>query len=151
MGHGVVSWRNMLISANMSLCFSGPLGDHGGPEWTQNYLILCILKPCRSDLVLGNIKIFSHFLLLRNTEMAKVAEILPLESQWYIYSASSIPWLLTITNNTWKKVQLHLRIWLKRVPKGLIDNKSSLIQVMAWRRTGGKPLPETMPIQFIGA
>ena len=32
--------------------------------------------------------------------------------------------------------------------KGPIDNKSALIQVMAWRRTGVKPLPEPMLAQF---
>ena len=33
-------------------------------------------------------------------------------------------------------------ISLKFVPKGPIDNKSTLDQVMAWCRTGDKPLPE---------
>ena len=44
-------------------------------------------------------------------------------------------------------------IWisLEFVPKGLIDNKSALIQVMAWRRTGGKPLPEAMRTKFTDA
>ena len=37
-----------------------------------------------------------------------------------------------------------ISIWipLKFVPKGPINNKSALVQVMAWRRTGDKPLPE---------
>ena len=34
------------------------------------------------------------------------------------------------------------------VPKGPIDNKWALVQVMAWRRIGDKPLPEPMLIQF---
>ena len=33
----------------------------------------------------------------------------------------------------------------------LIDNKSSMVRVMAWCRTGDKPLPESMLTQFIGA
>ena len=37
---------------------------------------------------------------------------------------------------------------MKFVPKGLIDKKSALVQVMAWRRTGDKPLPEPMLTQF---
>ena len=37
---------------------------------------------------------------------------------------------------------------LKFVPKGPIDNKSALVQVMAWRRTGDEPLSEAMMIQF---
>ena len=40
---------------------------------------------------------------------------------------------------------------LKFVPKGPIDNKGALVQVMAWRRTGDKPLPEPMLTQFTDA
>ena len=38
-------------------------------------------------------------------------------------------------------------ISLKFVPRCPIDNKPALIQVMAWRRTGDKPLPELMLTQ----
>ena len=41
-----------------------------------------------------------------------------------------------------------MKISLKFVPNGPIDNKSALFQVMAWRRTGTKPLPEPMLTQF---
>ena len=36
-----------------------------------------------------------------------------------------------------------LQISLMFLPKGLINNKSALVQVMAWRKTGHKPLPES--------
>ena len=39
-------------------------------------------------------------------------------------------------------------ISLKLVPRGPVNNKSALIQVMAWRRTGDKPLPEPVMTQF---
>ena len=41
-------------------------------------------------------------------------------------------------------------IWisLKFVPKGLIDNNLALVQIMAWRRKGAKPLPEPMLTRF---
>ena len=44
-------------------------------------------------------------------------------------------------------------IWisLKFVPRSPIDNKPALVQVMAWRRTGDKPLPELMLTQFTNA
>ena len=44
----------------------------------------------------------------------------------------------------------YILIWTspKFVPKGPIDNKSALVQVMAWRWTGQKPLPEAILIQF---
>ena len=41
-----------------------------------------------------------------------------------------------------------MRISLKFVPKGPIDNKWALVQVMAWRRTGDNLLPEPMLTRF---
>ena len=43
-----------------------------------------------------------------------------------------------------EKFSIAIRISLKFVPKGPINNKSALDQVMAWRLTGDKPLPEPM-------
>ena len=43
-----------------------------------------------------------------------------------------------------ENVRITIRISLKLVPRGSNDNKSALIQVMAWRRTGDKPLPEQL-------
>ena len=37
------------------------------------------------------------------------------------------------------------------VPKGPVDKKGALVEVMAWRRTGDKPLPQPMLIQFTDA
>ena len=34
------------------------------------------------------------------------------------------------------------------IPGGPIDHRSALVQVMAWRQTGTKPLPEPMMTQF---
>ena len=61
------------------------------------------------------------------------------------------------TNNIFKRVFMNqkkcipIRISLKFVIKGPIDNKSVLVQVMAWRRTGVKPLLEPMLTQFAHA
>ena len=41
-----------------------------------------------------------------------------------------------------------IHISLKFVPKSPIDNKPTLVQVMAWGWTGGKPLPELTLTQF---
>ena len=43
------------------------------------------------------------------------------------------------------------QISLKYVPRSPIDNKPALVQVMAWHRTGYKPLPGPMMTQFIDA
>ena len=50
-----------------------------------------------------------------------------------------------------KNFRISIKISLKFVPKVPIDNKSALVQVMAWRRTGDKPLPELMLTHFADA
>ena len=37
-----------------------------------------------------------------------------------------------------------IQISLKNVPKGPIDNNQALVQIMAWRWIGDKPLSEPM-------
>ena len=44
-----------------------------------------------------------------------------------------------------------IQVSLKFVPTSPIDNNPALVQVMAWRRTGDKPLPGPMMTQFIDA
>ena len=44
-----------------------------------------------------------------------------------------------------------MRISLKFVPKGPIDKTSAVVQVMACRRRGDKPLPEPLLTQFTDA
>ena len=50
-----------------------------------------------------------------------------------------------------ENIRISIQISLKFVPKGPIDNNSALVQGMAWHRTGDKPLPEAMMIQFTDA
>ena len=40
------------------------------------------------------------------------------------------------------------KISLKFVPKGLIDNIPSLVEKMAWRRPGDKPLSQPMMVRL---
>ena len=44
-----------------------------------------------------------------------------------------------------------IRISLKFVPRSPNDNKPALVEVMAWRQRGDKPLPELMLTQFPNA
>ena len=44
-----------------------------------------------------------------------------------------------------------IKISLKFVPKGSIDNNPALVMIMAWRLIGDKPLSESMPRQFTDA
>ena len=50
-----------------------------------------------------------------------------------------------------ENVRISIQILLIFVAKGSIDNKSALVQTMAWRRTGHKPLPEPILAQFTDA
>ena len=47
-----------------------------------------------------------------------------------------------------EKLCIFIRISLKFVPWGPINNKSALVQLMAWHQTGDKPLFEPMLTQF---
>ena len=49
-----------------------------------------------------------------------------------------------LNENVW----IPIKISLKFVPKGPINNIPALVQMMAWRRTGDKPLSEPMMTQF---
>ena len=50
-----------------------------------------------------------------------------------------------------KTIELQLKISLKFVPRSPINHNPALVQVMAWRRTGTKPLPEPMLSQLTDA
>ena len=50
-----------------------------------------------------------------------------------------------------EKFCILVKISLKFVPKGLIDNKPALVEIMAWRQIGDKPLSEPMLTQFTDA
>ena len=47
-----------------------------------------------------------------------------------------------------ENVRISINISLKFVPKGLINNIPTLVQIMAWRRPGDKPLSEPMMISL---
>ena len=50
-----------------------------------------------------------------------------------------------------ENIRIPIQISLKFAPRGLIDNTSALTQVMVWRLTGDKTLPEAMMTQFTDA
>ena len=47
-----------------------------------------------------------------------------------------------------EKVRLLIRILLKFIPRGPINNISALVQIMAWCRPGLKPLSEPMVASY---
>ena len=48
-----------------------------------------------------------------------------------------------------ENVRISINISLKFVPRGSIDNIATLVQVMAWRRPGDKPLSEPMMVSLL--
>ena len=59
------------------------------------------------------------------------------------------------TDDIFKYIFLHenalmvLKFSLKIIPKVRINNIPALVQIMAWRRTGDKPLSEPMMVRFL--
>ena len=58
-------------------------------------------------------------------------------------------------DDTYKRIFLNenvrnsIKISLKFVPKGPINNNPALVQIMAWRRSGDKPLSEPMMVSLL--
>ena len=48
-----------------------------------------------------------------------------------------------------ENVYISIKISLKFVPKGPINNIPALVQIMAWCRPGDKPLPEPMMVSLL--
>ena len=48
-----------------------------------------------------------------------------------------------------ENVWISIKISLKFVPKGPINNIPALVQIMAWRRSGDKPLSEPMMVSLL--
>ena len=47
-----------------------------------------------------------------------------------------------------ENIRISIEISLKFVPKGRINNIPSMVQIMAWRRPGDKPLSEPMMVRL---
>ena len=51
---------------------------------------------------------------------------------------------------SWMKMyEFHLKVWLKFVPKVPVNNIPALVQIMAWRHLGDKPLSEPMMVSLL--
>ena len=48
-----------------------------------------------------------------------------------------------------ENVRISIKISLKFVPKGPINNNPALVQIMAWRRSGDKPLSEPTMVSLL--
>ena len=68
---------------------------------------------------------------------------LPLDKMAAIVADDNLKCIFLNENN-----KILIQISLKFVPMSPIDSKPTLVQVMAWRPTGDRPLPEPMLTQF---
>ena len=48
-----------------------------------------------------------------------------------------------------ENVRISIKISLKFVPRGPINNNPALVQIMAWHRSGDKPLSEPMMVSLL--
>ena len=69
-------------------------------------------------------------------------------SNTFCVEVSSAPNVPMIYRRVHENVWFPIKISLKFVPKGMINNIISLVQIMAWRRPGDKPLSEPMIISL---
>ena len=96
------------------------------PQWPYNNSLGKIHKIC--------IFYYHDFQLLTHLPLNKMATIF----------ADIFKWIFLNENH-----RIEIQISLKFIPRSPIDNKPTLVQVMARRRTGDKPLPEPKITQFI--
>ena len=69
---------------------------------------------------------------------------LPLDKMAAILADDILKWIFLNENG-----RILIQISLKFVPRSPVGNKPALVQVMAWRQPGDKPLPGPLLIQFI--
>ena len=48
-----------------------------------------------------------------------------------------------------ENVRISIKISVKFVPKGPVNNNPTLVQIMAWRRSGDKPFSEPMMVSLL--
>ena len=81
-------------------------------------------------------KCISHWILTFNTQQHKAWDI---EAEMVsVQVADDIFKCIFFNENIWISIQ----IWLKFAPRDPSDTRLALVQIMAWRRTGDKPLYE---------
>ena len=101
---------------------------------------------------------FTEFSYLKNGIMPSTSDLIEQRQTCDLYQASDINTLrprqngrhfadnifncIFLNENAW----ISLKISLKFVPKVRINNIPSLVQIMAWRRSGDKPLSEPMMV-----
>ena len=85
--------------------------------------------------------------LNRNSSLSKLLFLfntLRLRQNGHLFPDDIFKWIF-LNENVW----ISLRVSLKFVPKVRINNIPALVQIMAWRRPGDKPLSEPMTVSLL--
>ena len=103
-----------------------------------------------SKAIINSLSLTSFSFISFYSELTSLYIPNPYTYQVWIYNSIND---MKITDDIFKSIfnesgWTSITISLKFIPMGPIDYKSALLQVMAWHRTGEKPLPESMLTQF---
>ena len=120
------------------------------PDATNNYIWIKITKSALKKCILGN--------FYKKSDVSPSSQIcythrvcVPLNSSPHEQNdhhfADNIFWCIFVN----EMFHVLIKISLKFVSRNPIDNKPALVQVMAWRRLGNKPLSGPMLTQFTDA
>ena len=101
--------------------------------------LTCSISILRND---EKCKYIFMFAKLNSGGQPRVNTIKPRQNGWHF--AEDISKYNFLNENCW----ISKDISLKYVPRGLVNNMSALVQVMAWCTAGNKPLPEPMMTQI---
>ena len=108
-----------------------------------------LLSRCMQSIILGNV--LTHWGLVKQfsiiaLDLGNVGLVNTLRPrQNGRHFADDIFKLIFFKDNAWNSIEISLKF----VPKGPINNISTLIQIMAWRRPGDKPLFEPMLVSLM--
>ena len=146
-----------IIRGMLPMCQNTTMRVSGA--WIQRYCVLCskrynTLHSCHNSLA-GSRQAARGARICETSLLKQLHAVLSLWDQPIVNSPPPPP-------PPWTKwppfrirhIDMHvnkcilIRISLRFVPKGPIDNKPALVQVLTWYRTGDKPLPEPMLTQF---
>ena len=111
-----------------------------GPDFSNNFVAIGVKekKPTEKDALIKWINI--------SIELTRELTLLPLDKMAAILADDTFKRIFLNEND-----RIPIRISLKLVPRSSLDNKPALVQAMAWRRTGDKPLPEPKITLFTDA
>ena len=109
--------------------------------WSGNWV--CTQSWCNICIMLRSLCRFCGVSLLMNSPAISVNTLRPRQNSRHF--ADDIFKCIFLNENVW----ISLKISLKFVPQVQINNHPALIQIMAWRRPGDKPLSEPMMVSLL--